>query len=163
MTESVATGSTRDLWTECKHISRSGTSKAIEIDDVIGDQNIADLFAAKYAVIYNSSSACYREISKIHSAITSQIKSENNMYIAQVDITEVTNVISALNANKSDESPALCSNHLLIASSHIHRYIAQLITLILRHSLQQYRILGSMVIILIISWKPLYLPFPRTQ
>ena len=133
MAESVATGSTRDLWTECKHISRSGTARTTEIDGVTGDQNIADLFAAKYEVIYNSASAGYQEISEIHSAINSQIKNENSMDIAQVDIIEVTNAISALNANKSDGSLGLYSNHLLIASSHLHRYIALLFTFMLRH------------------------------
>ena len=87
MAEIVATGNTNDLWTKCKHISRSGTSKATKIDGVTGDQNIADLFAAKYEVICNSSSACYREISEIHSAINSQIKNENSMDITEVDLT----------------------------------------------------------------------------
>ena len=50
-----------------------------------------------------------------------------------VDIIEVTNAISALNANKSDVSLGLYSNHLLIASSHLHRYIAMLFTFMLRH------------------------------
>ena len=63
----------------------------------------------------------------------SQIKNENSMDIAQVDIIEVTNAISALNANKSDGSLGLYSNHLLIASSHLHRYIALLFTFMLRH------------------------------
>ena len=91
MAASVATGSTRHLWTECKHISRSGTSRTTEIDGVTGDQNIADLFAAKYEVIYKSSSACHRQISEIQSTINSQLRNENSMDITEVDITEFTN------------------------------------------------------------------------
>ena len=124
MAESVATGSTRDLWTDYKRTSSTGTSKATEVDGVTGDQNIADLFAAKYEVNYNSSSVCYREISEIHSVINSQIKNENSVDIVD-DLAEVTNAIYARNANK------------------LHACL-------------------DIVTILIISWRPLYLPFPRT-
>ena len=73
MADSVAIGSTRDLWTKFKRIIRSGTSKATEMDGVTEDQDITDLFAAKYDLIHNSYSAFYREISEIHCAINSPI------------------------------------------------------------------------------------------
>ena len=53
MAEDVTSGNMRNVWTECKRMTRSSTlNRCTEIDGVSEDEKMAELFASKYRYIY---------------------------------------------------------------------------------------------------------------
>ena len=54
MANAISSNRERDLWKEVKKVSGKTNSLPNVMDNVIGDGNIADLFAEKYSDLYNS-------------------------------------------------------------------------------------------------------------
>ena len=54
MAQSISENNSRDLWKEVHKVRDKSKVNSQCIDDVTGNENIAELFADKYKVLYNS-------------------------------------------------------------------------------------------------------------
>ena len=133
MADSISVGDDRDFWRECKRMQGGNGMKCHEIDGVSGSASIAELFANKYRLLYNTAKNQRQALNDIQGTIESRIKCEKSYKISEITVEEVIDGINALNHDKTDGSERLFSNHLLLSSTLFRKHVADLFTAMLRH------------------------------
>ena len=110
MAEAISENRNRDLWSEVRRIKGRNQFLPSNIDGVLGDEEIAQLFSDKYNHLYKSVSYDVDEMNIINTEINKQIK-ENVAYDISVD--EVIEGVQRLKLGKSDGEEGLNSNHII--------------------------------------------------
>ena len=68
-TNSISVGDDRDFWRECKIMQGGNGMKSHEIDGVSGSASIAELFANKYQLLYNTAKNQRQDLNDIQGTI----------------------------------------------------------------------------------------------
>ena len=135
MAQSISENNSRDLWKEVHKVRDKSKVNSQYMDDVIGNENIAKLFADKYKVLYNSicsnndqlkelltvnntdiESLCPYPIDKVHSLV------QNHTHC--ITVLHVQVAIKKLKAPKSDCTDCLVSDHFIIGTDRFFTLIS---------------------------------------
>ena len=137
--KSFATDSLKGLWSTIKSYSRKPAKIPISVDGWTSRNEIAEHFADKFRVLYNSVGYTNDDIRKLKQLLDHKISTvcdcghcsySNNHCICTNDVVKA---IKELKRNKIDGEGKLMSDHVLNGSNKLNVFIGFLFTALLRH------------------------------
>ena len=157
MAQSISENNSRDLWKKVHKVRDKSKVNSQCMDDVTGNENIAELFADKYKVLYNSvcsnndvlkelltvnntdiESLCSHPIDEVHSLV------QNHTHCITVPHVQVA--IKKLKAAKSDCTDHLVSDHFINGTDRLFTLISLLFTCMLSHGVSPLGLLCSTMV-----------------
>ena len=157
MAQSISENNLRDLWKEVHKVRDKSKVNSQCMDDVTGKEIIAELFADKYKVLYNSvcsnndqlkelltvnntdiESLCSHPIDEVHSLV------QNHTHCITVPHVQVA--IKKLKAVKSDCTDHLVSDHFINDTDRLFTLISLLFTCMLSHGVSPLGLLCSTMV-----------------
>lgn len=131
MAQKAASNHNRQFWDEVKTMKKNKLV-APNIDGVTDEQEIAEVFRAKYEDLFTSVPPDDLSMQKVLDYINGDMHNTELMdYI--VSEAEVTKAIEHLKSGKSDGNKGLLSNHIKHAPRRMHALIALLLTVCTKH------------------------------
>lgn len=148
MAASLASGDSRDLWTETKKINNAGKPSPSTVDGVTGDKPIADVFASNYEKLYNSVSYSQTEMILLQNDILNRIDEEccggNCRKPHHVTPEIVEFAVNKLNKGKSDGS--ISTDHIIHSCRELKVHLSILYTCMIRHGFTSSQIVSSVIV-----------------
>ena len=129
----------KQFWLEVKKIRNKNTLSSQCIDNISGDENIANLFLHKYNQLYNSvhyddtemSTLCDENVNDIHVHCIANPSKHKHTHCITVE--QVKFAINKLKPGKSDSTDGLLSDNFKNGTHLLYSYIALLFTCMLTH------------------------------
>ena len=125
------------FWNHVKNVNKVKHSVPSSIDNVCGEENIANKFAQNYNSLYNSAVSSDDDICGLFENLDNQIVNKcknnncNNSHFVSKD--DVVKAIVKLKSNKSDGFYGHNSNHIIHGTDKLYDLIAGLLTGMLQH------------------------------
>ena len=138
----------RDFWSEIKRFKGKSSHIPHIINGTSGDKPIAEEFARKFNVIFNSVGYSVSSLTDIKNHVHSDI---NNMSLdaaenSLVDVSDLYTIIKNLKKGKTDGNLGLYSDHIICGTDKLMSYIALLFNSMLIHgSSPENMCVGTMV------------------
>ena len=137
--ETLCDNNSRQFWLEVKKIRNKNTLSSQCIDNISGDENIANLFLHKYNQLYNSvhcddtemSTLCDENVNDIHVHCIANPSKHKHSHCITVE--QVKFAINKLKPGKSDSTDGLLSDNFKNGTHLLYSYIALLFTCMLTH------------------------------
>ena len=137
--ETLCDNNSRQFWFEVKKIRNKNTLSSQCIDNISGDENIANLFLHKYNQLYNSvhyddtemSTLCDENVNDIHVHCIANPSKHKHTHCITVE--QVKFAINKLKPGKSDSTDGLLSDNFKNDTHLLYSYIALLFTCMLTH------------------------------
>ena len=138
LAESICGDSSRDFWKEIKKIKQSKNSKSHCIDGKYTSNGIANHFADKYDILYNSVSYDKNEMDELKCNINSLIESKYSNDGSSVDLSWVTvdkimSAVRCLKLGKHDGDTGYYSDHITHACNSLYVHLSLLFKTMLTH------------------------------
>ena len=151
LAEAISVNNDRVLWDEVRKMSKTNNELPNMMDDVSSIEEITDIFADKYKVLYNSVSYDEHDLNRLTVDIDSRIDI-GFQNIANLDnrshfitVQEVKEAISKLKQGKKEEN-GLYSNHFKLGTERLFVMITLLFNCILTHGIAPDELLlGTMI------------------
>ena len=151
LAESLAEGDHRAFWAEVKRNRPRNASYPSMVDEAVGKDEIAALFAGKFNELYNS--VCYdedEEMGELAKDISGEIDrmcSSTCVHSAHsIEVADVITAVSKLKHAKMDGYSEVMSDHIVNSGAKLPVYLSLLFTVMLRHGLSPAGMLiGTMV------------------
>ena len=147
LAEKIVNNDTKNLWSEIKQLKRNTKCNPRKIDDVSGDQAIADLFANNFSKLYNSvsfDSVSMTEMQKqIADDITCKCKHSDRCcnHIDILTVNDITCGVKMLKRNKRDGTLNLFTDNLIHGTNRLFVLLSILLTAIVVHGYSPYEML----------------------
>jgi hypothetical protein len=151
MAEALSAGNGLSFWKEVTNACSKKVYYPGMVDDVVGVQDIAAVFAEKFDILYNCVSYNTDDIkvlkNYIDNAIYDMCKKCNCIHDNHsISIMDVKTSLTKLQSSKSDGSTQVLSDHFIHAGNKLYIYISLLFTAMLRHGTSpEGMVLGTMV------------------
>ena len=154
MAHCISENKYRDLWKEVHKVRSKSRVSSQCIDNVTGNENITQLFAHKYDVLYNSVCSNSDEMSNILDMNQADIESvcldndSHKMYklTHTVSVKHIQDAIHKLQSAKSDCKEQLLSDHFINGTVRFFTLISLLFTCMLTHGVAPSGLLLSTMI-----------------
>ena len=125
------------LWREAKKMRGTNNRLPEIVDDILGDEEISNLFGGKFDCIYNSVSYSSVELNEIRNTIEKRIKdnilSPDNILSATLCTEDINTALQSLKAGKSDGNLGIYSDHIIHGTDLLYKYISMLFNAMLIH------------------------------
>ena len=151
MAEAISENEDRKLWEEVRKITRSNNELPKTMDDCDTTEDISNIFAGKYDMLYNTVSYKNQDMSKLTADINACIETKypNKANVSDsahiITPTEVWEAIDKLKHGKKEEN-GLFSNHFKIATDKLVSMITLLFNCMLTHgTAPDELLLGTMI------------------
>ena len=115
------------------------------IGELESDDDIAELFRAKYEGLYNSVDTDEREMRRIKSIVENRARCTPSA-VAAVSTADVVSAVHKLKQMKSDGDRGFMSNHLIFGGHYYFQEIAALVTAMFIHGVQPEKLLKASII-----------------
>ena len=136
MSESKLLHDTNGFWSQAKMFKHKSKSIPTTVDEIMGEHDIAQLFAQKFEKLYNSVPYDPEHMERITKEVNDKILRDQTLPISRtINVQDVHLAIRSLKHGKSDGSNNFASDHILYASQKLHVYISMLFKLMLNHGL----------------------------
>ena len=146
----------RDFWTNVRYARGKKTCNPSVIDGINGNESIGDLFAQKYASLYNSVSYDSNSMKNLLSSLDQNIRAEcicGKCYNSHgISVERVKEAVNNLKRGKHDGDLYHYSDHLINGTKYLHGLMSLLFSCMLRHGFCPSSFLLSTVI-----------PIPKNQ
>ena len=136
MAISVLSNNKRDFWKEVNKVKQSNKKLSVNtIDDVICENEIANLFAKKYEDLYTSVSYDGVEMSKLIKDINIGIEHDYNSieYTNIFTCLDIKNAIKHLKCSKNDGETGFTSDHIIHGTEKLFTMLTLLFNCMLCH------------------------------
>ncbi len=117
MAEAISENRDRDLWSEICKIKGRNNKLPTNVDGVVGDENISELFCDKYSNLYNSVSYDEKEMTSIYENIMKELDTATPYSITAADVLKG---VKRLKPSKSDGHEGLTSDHIINAPQKLY-------------------------------------------
>ena len=157
MASSMSENNYRDLWKEVSKVRTKSKVTPQCMDDVTGSESIAELFANKYDMLYNS--VCSNSAEKHNLLETNKDDIESlclhlerdphtliNKHTHSISVIHVQKAIHKLKSDKSDCTDQLFSDHFINGTDRFFTLISLLFTCMLTHGVAPSGLLLSTMI-----------------
>ena len=151
MAEAVSENDDRILWDEVRNMSKTNNMLPNTMDGLSSPEEITNIFANKYKILYNSVSYNKQDMDKLSADIntniindcTSATKSSNHPH--SITVQQVKEAIGKLKQGKKEEN-GLYSNHFKYGTERLYVMITLLFNCILTHGIApDDLLLGTMI------------------
>ncbi len=145
MMECMLDNDQRNFWQESKKIHKETKLVPPCVDNAETPQDIAEMFANKYAPLYNSVSSKSERIQRIRAKLNADIMADVDNTDHIVHSSEVQKAAQTLMAKKPDGEKALWSNHIQFGPHELFDQISKLLNAMLVHGTTPYDLLTSTI------------------
>ena len=151
LAEAMADGNGRDFWGEIRKVGGCNTTLPNSIDNIAGDQDIADLFANKFSQLYTSVPYDKGSMCDLKRQIRSDIinkceKGKCNNHCSAVSVYDVIQAVKRMKHGKSDSTRIFCTDNIIHGSHKLYVLLSILFTCMMRHGLAPVEMqLGTMI------------------
>jgi hypothetical protein len=132
---SMLNNRTRNFWSEIKRIRSNKAGVCNSVDGFTDSSCIAQLFAAKYRLLYNSVSYDRDEMQYIINRVDTALADTPVNSDCIFDVNDVKSAVSRLKPHKNEGCSDLSSDHIINAGDDCFIYIACLLTAIVIHGM----------------------------
>ena len=129
-----------NLWSEVNKVRNKKFTFSNNIDDIQGDDNIAELFSEKYAILYNSVTYEQTVMDELLRTNEKDVKShcvsatdDNYIHTHVINVDQVTSAVHKLKSGKFDCIDDLLSDNFKNGILHLFNIISLLFTAMLNH------------------------------
>lgn len=128
-----------DFWSEVRKMNKSSQKLPNMVDGISGEEMIGDLFAKKYANLYNSVSYDKQVMTSIFHDINRLISTNCSCETSSCDrqhfttVADIVSHVKLLNFNKNDGLLGLSTNHLKHGTHRLYTLLSVLLTAMIRH------------------------------
>jgi len=129
----LASGGSRDFWTEVKRIRSNKCNVSCTVDGQSTANDIANFFAKKYNDLYSCVPFDVLAMEDVRRDITNDISNAGASANFIITARDVAAAVSSLSAGKGDGNKGLCSDYLLNACDDLFVHLAMLLTSSLCH------------------------------
>ena len=150
MAAALSVKDNKSFWRTVQQTNRSQTSLPTTVDDAHGQDNISNLFAQKYEILYNSVSYDSHQMSEILFKIDSLIKSKccTNSCSSDhtISVDDVVAAICELKKGKHNGSFEYYSDHFINGTNKLNVLLSHLVSSMLTHGHAPEELLLSTII-----------------
>ena len=142
----MATNRSTDKWREAKKMRGKNNCLPELVDNVSGEEKIAELFGNKFEGIFNSVSYDQKELDKIKDEVNKIIREKNLLTVLNntekliqekndhvITVNDIKLAINSLASGKSDGNLGIFSDHIIRGTDLLHQYIVLLFNAMLTH------------------------------
>ena len=145
MDEAVSNNNDRLLWDEVKKMSKTSNNLPNIIDDKTEVQEISNIFAKKYDLLYNSVGYSVNELERLKIDINEHIENKSANHSHSISVKVIKDALSKLKLGKKEEN-GLFTNHLIYGSDRLIVMITLLFNSMLVHGIApDDLLLGTMI------------------
>ena len=145
MGEAVSSNNDRVLWDEVRKMTKTNNNLPNVIDDKTEVEEISNIFAEKYDMLYNSVGYSINDLNKLTNDINTGIDDNCDTHPSSINVLKVKDAISKLKLGKKEEN-GLFSNHFIYGSDKLIVMIALLFNSMLVHGIApDDLLLGTMI------------------
>ena len=146
MSEAIANGNNRNLWSEVRKMKNTCRTFPNSIDGINGKDNIAKSFSNKFSKLYNDVGYDDKEMSNLNDEVTILIQNDDSCNSCHaVTIAQLVEAMEKLKMEKS-ESSGLFSNHIIYGGKRLHVILTLLFNAMLSHGFAPQEMLtGTMI------------------
>jgi len=134
MAESFHAPNKRDFWREIKKVKGGRVNCATSIDGATGEENIVDVFSAKYKALYRSVPYDPIEMNELSRELSAAIPNHVNDDCHSISPLDVRYAIGKLKSSKSDGNKGMLTNHLIHGTSRLRVCMALLFNAMVKHA-----------------------------
>ena len=145
MGEAISTNNDRVLWDEVKKMSKTSSNLPTTIDGKTEVEEISNIFAEKYDMLYNSVSYNINDLNTLTMDIAKRIENSRVNHSHTISVQEVKDALVNLKLGKKEEN-GLFSNHFIYGSNRLIVMITLLFNSMLVHGIApDDLLLGTMI------------------
>ena len=145
MGEAVSNNNDRVLWDEVKKMSNTSNNLPNIIDDKTEVEEISNIFAEKYDLLYNSVGYSVNELERLKIDINEHIENKSANHSHSISVKVIKDALSKLKLGKKEEN-GLFTNHLIYGSDRLIVMITLLFNSMLVHGIApDDLLLGTMI------------------
>ena len=145
MGEAVSNNNDRVLWDEVKKMSKTSNNLPNIIDDKTEVEEISNIFAEKYDLLYNSVGYSLNELERLKMDIHRHIENKCDNLSHSISVKVIKDALSKLKLGKKEEN-GLFTNHLIYGSDRLIVMITLLFNSMLVHRIApDDLLLGTMI------------------
>ena len=135
MAQAISANDHKSLWSEVRSMKGKKTSLPAVVDNVRGENNIADLFADKYEKLYTSVKYSEHEMNCIYEDVNELLSKCHNQESNLFHADEFIRMLKNLAPKKSDGQVGLFSDHIINGSKRFHVLIVRLFNAMMIHGI----------------------------
>ena len=138
MAEKLLNNNNRSFWNEARKMRGCNTAKVPSvIDDAIGDEAIAEVFANKFRSVFNSVGYHQDKIKDTLNVCNDRLKKVDNDCIKETVLTDddILCAIRKLKSGKNDGNIGLFSDHIIHGSSKLVKMLRILFNMMIVHGI----------------------------
>ena len=136
MAQQILTCQLKGFWANVRKVKGFKSNLPCSVDSIVGEENISDLFASKYEILYKSVPYNTESMNCLKTQIDENIKSKYGSQLSIVNKFNVCNVIKgvkALKRDKTDVDSGHCTNHLIHGCHKLYVLLTLLFNSMLTH------------------------------
>ena len=142
MSSAIASGNHSNLWQEVKRIKGKGNRIPKVVDGKSDEKDIAELFAQKFNVLYNSVGYNKDSMDVIMNDVNSHIRKcvneddgvcNNNDCLGLIDANDIKAALRKVKSNKHDGYLGLYSDHIINGTDQLYILLASLFNCMIIH------------------------------
>ena len=135
--ESLINGNSKQFWNTVKKVKGHCNKLASNIDGVVDEKGICEIFCEQYKSLYTSVSYNDREMSEIIcetiKAITNKCKTGNCYWSHKINVEDISLAIKCLKSGKSDGFNQTMSDYIINSTSKASIYLSLVLNSLLIH------------------------------
>ena len=139
-----------DFWSHVKKFSGSKTTLSNNIDGIVGQNNISELFADKYDILYKSVGYDKADMDKLYEDINNKIINagfDKCLYYKYfINVDDISENVNKIKLGKTDGSSGIYSNHIINAGKKLHVLLSLLFNMMLVHGYSPHNFLLSTLV-----------------
>jgi hypothetical protein len=132
MAADLANNNKKNFWAELKRIIGRSSSLPSTVDDIVGADDIAELFHTKYDSLYNSVSYDTQEMAALTNEIESSIRCQSLTW-NRINVDDIRHAINLIKAGKHDGLTGHCSDHIKNGTHMLHTHMSLLFNVMISH------------------------------
>ena len=132
----------REFWRRVRRVNSLTKVSPSKMDDVTGDDAIAELFARKYRTLYQSVPTSANEMSELYNNIESSVANDLTEAV-YISFNDVQKAVKRLKCGKSDNQRYLYSDHLIHGGETLCMFLSLMFNCMLCHGHTPPQLLSS--------------------
>ena len=133
LAESIINSKTRDFWFEVRKIRNAGGNRPSNIDGVSEPSEIGELFANKYAKLYNSVPYDVKEMDMLKTDLEEAILSGESCQESVISVDKMKSGIIKLKKGEHDGDLGYYADHIINGNNSLHVYLSLLFSTMMLH------------------------------